>query len=389
MVTNKISFYIKRLCCTLFSVLLLTFPAYSAEFSDNFHFNGFFTLDSTVTDADIYLISNSDHTIPYEENSVSLQNSLLGGQLSYAITDNLSAVVQGKIYDESNVKALNNDDSIAQLDWAYLSYDLGADFNLRAGQFIIPFMQGTELRSVGFSRLWARPLIPSSGAGGYNAYVGVEVLKNLSVGSGNWDFQLAVGKTEHNQDEIDSQHMELLAVRYQQGNFWLRTALFSTEYDIYTIDGRIIQDSAKAVMFSTETEYQLANFILNAGFSTSSTDITPDSTNLYLSLGYRFNSFTPYVLHARANQFFEIHDLPDRLQLDSPPAGQRPLPPPIPIVPEGDKDIYHWAVGARYDFAERYALKIQLEHIKEENDANFPENNGEGNALTIVLEGIF
>ena len=396
MITNNIFSFLKTLCYAIFGLLILINHTFADEFADNFQFNGFFTLDATITDQDLALISNSDNTVAYDANSLSFKNSLIGAQLSYSFTDNFTAVMQAKLYDKSKVSS-SDETSLAQIDWAYISYDLGADLKARAGRFLVPFMQGTELRSVGFSRLWARPLIPNSGAGGYKEFIGVELLKHFAMGEGNWDFQLSLGQGEHDLERIKNKHIEVFSIRYQQDSFWIRSAVLSTQYDIYTQTNNLIKDSATALMFSTELEYTLQNFVFNGGYTQSKTDITPDNRNIYLSLAYNFDPFIPYVFHARSNQHFDLFDLP---VLNPPnngidpqnPSSSMPLPPPPPMSlerPEGDLDIYHWALGVRYNFSERYALKFQLEHINEDNKANFKTEKGEGNALTIVLEGIF
>lgn len=389
MISNNISFFLKSLCCSLFSLIIVHNAVFATELSDKLHFNGFLTLDVTVTSEDLALVSNSDQVIAYEENSPSIKNSLIGGQLSYSLTDNLVAVVQGKLYDKTNIKRLSANDSIAQLDWAYISYDFGVDFKARAGLFQIPFMQGTELRSVGFSRLWARPLIPSSGAGGYKEYTGVELLKHVSTDAGNWDFQFAAGKADHGLETIDNKHIEVLSIRYQQGDFWIRSAVLATQYRISTADNKIISDSASAVMVSIESEYALGNYLLNAGYSTSRADITPDDTNYYFSIAYQFDGITPFIYHSHFNQSFEAFTVPQGNRLQPPGARPAIARPPPPVQRVGDIDVYNWAIGARYNISERYALKVQVEHIKEENSANFASDNGEGNALSIVLEGVF
>ena len=391
MFSNSIPFTLKCLCCSLLSLIVFHSTVYASEWDDKLHFNGFFTLDVTVTSEDLALVSNSNQVIAYKENSPSLKNSLIGGQLSYSLTDNLVVVAQGKLYDKTNIQNLSSNDSIAQLDWAYISYDFGADFKVRAGRFQIPFMQGTELRSVGFSRLWARPLIPSSGAGGYKEFTGVELLKHVSTGAGNWNFQFAAGKTEHNLDTIDSKHIEVLSVRYQQGGFWLRSAVLSTEYQIFTADQQVITDDAHAVMFSIESEYALGNYLLNAGYSKSNADIAPDNTNSYFSFAYQFDDITPFIYHSRFKQSFESFDVPQNNRMP-PPIDSSTVVRPPPQPPQlriGDIDVNSWAVGARYNINDRYALKLQVENINVKNSVNFTLENGEGNALSIVLEGIF
>lgn len=382
---HNMSSFLKILCCIQISLLSAFTPIQANELSDKLNFNGFFTLDFTVTNNDLRLISNSDQRVSYQADQTSFKNSLVGGQLSYQLTDNFEAVVQGKFYNDTDSDVLSYSDSIVQLDWVYLSYDFGDDLKVRAGRFQIPFMQGTELRNISFSRLWLRPLIPSSGAGGFSEYTGGEVLKHISVGDSNWDFQVALGKAEHSLDAIDNKNIKLLSARFQQGAFWLRTAILATEYSVFTPTREVLTDSGNGLMFSLESEYAIGAYLFNAGYSTSRTDITPDDSNYYLSVAYQFNDITPYLYHSRFKQVFE----PFRLQDAIGPPPSRPQGSPPPIQPDGNLDLYSWAVGAKYLLNERYAIKVQAEHIKEQDNASSPFPNGEGNAFSVVFEGIF
>ena len=381
MLIYNMSSFLKILCCILISLLSALTPIQANELSEKLNFNGFLTLDYTVTSNDLRLISNSDQRVSYQADQPSLKNSLIGGQLTYQFTDDVSAVVQGKLYDggDSQVSGLSH--SIAELDWAYLSYDFGADLKLRAGRFQIPFMQGVELRNISFSRLWIRPLIPSSGAGGLKEYTGGELLKHISSGESNWDFQVVLGKAKHGLDEIDNKNIKLLSIRFQQDDFWLRTAVLATQYSVFTPTGQLISDSGNGLMFSLESEYAIGSYLFNAGYSKSTTDITPDNSNYYFSVAYQFTDITPYIYHSRFNQFFEPFSVQDAM-------GEAQGPPPPP-QPSGNNDLYNWAVGAKYLLNERYAIKVQAEHIKEEDNASSPDVNGEGNAFSIVFEGVF
>lgn len=390
---HKIPYLLKILCCIHISLLTVFMPTQANELSDNLsgnwsdklNFNGFFTLDYTATSNDLNLISNSDQHVRYQANEPSFKNSLIGGQLSYQLTDNFAAVVQGKLYDDTDSDSTSNSDSIAQIDWAYLSYDFGYDVKIRAGRFQIPFMQGVELRNVSFSRLWVRPLIPSSGAGGFKEYIGGEALKHISSGESNWDFQVAIGKAEHALDEIENKNIKLLSVRFQQNSFWLRTSVLATQYSISTKTGRVINDSADGLMLSLESEYALGSYLFNAGYSTSRADITPDDSNYYLSIAYQYNDITPYIYHSRFNQFFEPYRRQEATQ--SPQVNSQGAA--TPVQRDGNIDVYNWAVGAKYLFNEQYAIKVQAEHIKERNNASLPFVNSEGNAFSIVFEGVF
>lgn len=373
---------LKLLCFLLVGFSTLSSSINAEEWNEKLLINGFFTFDLTQSDDDITLISNSDQALTYQENKPSLRNSLIGSQLSYQISDNLEAGLQAKLYVNSA------DDITGTLDWSYLSYDLGDDLRLRAGKFQIPFMQGIELRNISYSRLWARPLIPSSGAGGFNEFVGAELLKHVSVGSANWDIQLSAGKAKHGLSAIDNKNIALVSVRYQKDNFWLRGALLNAQYRFVTRNGRVLTDSGDAIMASIETEYSNDNFVINAGYSTSRTDISPNDTAYYLSLGYYLGDVIPFVALSRMNQHFDLVELPAPTMTQNPP--RRPPQGPPPAFPLGDFDVFSEAIGLKYNFSAQYALKVQLEHVKSKDDAGIRNgSSSNGNSLSVVFEGVF
>lgn len=361
----------------------LCFSSYGETWSDNLYLNGYFTLDMTVADTEFNAVSSSNEELKYEKNKISVKNSLVGGQIEYQFNDDLSVFAQGSaFYDKEG-------STTTTLNWAYLSYDFGQDFKARIGSFQTPFLQGTELRSVGYSRLWARPLTPGSGASGFNKYQGIELLKHLSVGEYNWDFQLAAGQADHNLDEVDARGIELLSTRFMYQNFWIRAALLHVEYSVNTPRGQVIIDSGDVIMGSIEAEATIGQFIANVGLSTSNSDVTPDDTMYYLSLAYTFDEFTPYVFASKRNQHFVAFELPEDDNLPSrPPTGTLPmrLPPP---PPDGDDNVYSLAVGSRWNFSERLALKVQFENIRIHEKSGPEDVADNGTSFSLVIEGVF
>lgn len=370
-------FYYLIVVCSCFS-----FSSYSETWSDNLYLNGYFTLDMTVADSELTLVSSSDEAREYAKDKFSIKNSLIGGQLEYQFNDNFSVFAQGTAsYDKQG-------STRTDLNWAYLSYDFGQDLKARIGVFQTPFLQGTELRSVGYSRLWARPLTPGTGASGINEYQGIELLKQISVGDYHWDFQFAVGQAEHDlKNQVDVDGIELLATRLVYQQFWVRAALLHAAYAVKTPRGQIITDSGNVVMGSVEAEAMFGQVIMNAGLSTSNSDITPDDTMYYFSLAYAFDEITPFIFTAKRNQHFVAFEIPDEDDLPlGPPPMHRPPPPP-----DGDDNVYSLAIGARWNFSERLALKAQFEKIRI-NEESGPEEEAEtdrGNAFTLVIEGVF
>ncbi len=367
------------LCYLLLTVGLCN-QALAEPWQERLYINGFYTLDYTYTDEDIGLVSNTKKKRAYDRDASGLENSLLGAQLEFEVSEDLSVFTQGQV----SFSAQNN--ASTALDWAYLSYDLGDDAQLRAGKFQTPFLQGTELRNIGYSRIWARPLIPEDGASGFNQYLGVEYLKRFTQGAGHWQVQLAVGQGDHEEFEIESRNLELLALRFQLQNFWLRGALLHGEYAIEDDDGQRITFSGNVIMASLEGLLDLSWCVVHAGYSASQSDITDDDTIYYISLAFPLGRFTPFFYSAKRNQHFEAFDPPP----PRPPLGGGPPPPPPP-PPLGDYDVFSVAAGISWHVSERYGLKFQFENIVQDDQAGVdtPALINNGNTVSILFEGVF
>ncbi|MEZ5470938.1 MAG: hypothetical protein R3E90_04100 [Marinicella sp.] len=351
------------------------------NWQDQFTFNGFYTIDLTMTDEDIDVISSGGPRF-FEDKKPSINNSLIGVQVRYDFNEKLAATIQGTAF-------LDRNDSLDfDLNWGYLSYQFDNDWQGRVGKFQIPFLQGTELRNVGFTRLWARPLTPGSGAAGYDFYQGLEVLKKVSYDESSWEFQWGFGKAEHNlEDQIDNQDMALFTTRYLRDDFWLRGALLHANYQVISPRGTLIENAGNILMGSLESEWRPNDWVINLGYSQSKGDTVPDDTMTYLSVGRVFGDFTPYILGSYRNQNF-----PRVRQINAPPG-----PPPggpgsgPPAPPQGDLDLYSQALGVRWHINPKTALKLQFEHLKRDDQSRAAVGRqlNEGNVISIIMEGVF
>jgi hypothetical protein len=349
------------------------------------YLNGYFTLEMSLTDKDIVALSSISEPRPYSKDEPLLKNSLAGGQLEYQFNDQLSFFAQGVAYYNADGQGTGN------INWAYLSYDFGHDIKGRLGVFQTPFLQGTELRTVGYSRLWARPLTPGSGASGINSYQGIDVVKKLNLGNFNWEFQLAVGYGEHDLKDIEVRDIQLLSAKVSSERYWIRSALMNANYSVYTPRGHLITDSGNVLMLSIEGQYTLAQFTANLGYSKSDSIVTPNDTMNYFSLGYALGDITPYVIWTRRNQLFEAFEVPVRMP---PPNNMGSITDPTlapPDTPDGNADLDGVGIGARWNFAGQLALKFQYEQVTSSDDTDRMNSmrNASGDVVSILLEGAF
>lgn len=354
--------------------LCLSAHVYALDVTSNFSVRGFYTLDATASDsngAELPFYQND----PIETGEYRFDASHLGLQLDYFPLSSLSITLQGIASAQSN-NSVNS-----SLEWAYASYELGKDLYLRGGKMKISFLQGTELRYVGFSRLWARPLIPNSGAGGFDDYVGGEMLKSLNAFGYNLRFQAAAGIAEHQRDFVKNRYIGLFSTRIEKSESWLTLSLLQAGYDLNTPFGDELLKAANLYMASLESEVNLGRTVVNLGLAQSDSVVNPDEFLAYLSLGYRMKRFTPFVFVSEKRISYDASEFPDDM----------PAPPGSPPRPNGTDKSDTLALGCRYDLGSTYALKFQFEHwIKETNSrAPDPASDTAGNLYTLTFEGAF
>lgn len=374
-----------NVCKTAF-LLLFSLSVNAFDITESMSVHGFMTLDATVTDADkVIFPSQSGPAITLEKGEVNYDNSIIGLQLDFAPTDSLSFFLQAIAHRNTEFV------SSPKIEWAYVKYDLGHDLYIRAGEFKIPFLQGTELRNIGYTRLWARPVIPNSGASGFNDYTGIELIKSTTIGGHNVRFQASYGEADHQIDSIDNKEIKLLSARVERNDSWVNIAVVQADYDVYTINlSQQLRNDAELLLGSIEAEFLFNQVIFNAGLIGGEADVLPDQELTYLSLGYQAGNFTPYVLLSNKARTF------DKSESGVTPPGPGPGPGPGPPAPgtgptqlDGKITIKSIALGVRYDFAGNYAIKAQWEYqdTRDATKAIFEEYDA--NIFSIVLEGVF
>lgn len=114
----------------------------------------------------------------YEDTWRFAPESLVGLQAQAVITDKLRATVQ--------LVAKGGDEYDANVDWAFMSYDLTNDLTLNAGRFRLPLYYYSDFLDVGYAYHWIRPPVEM-----YDAFTagleGVNLYHNTFLG--NWQLE--------------------------------------------------------------------------------------------------------------------------------------------------------------------------------------------------------
>lgn len=356
---------------------------YAADEAPNLSLRGFYTLNVSMArghDAYYPPDANDRTLIKLENGKPNFDFSVVGVQADLTLSNRLrftTQVVSGQQTGRENRPVV---------DWAYLTQDFGDDLYLRGGRLKTPFLQGTELRYVGFSRLWVRPLVPNSGAGGMDVYNGVEFIKSARLGPYNTRLQGGYGVPEHERPEVDGKDIKHFSVHFERDESWVKFAVFQAHTDIRTSnDGRLVGKNTGVTMYSVESELWLDKFVVNAGYAKGQAEMAPDETLHYLSLGYRREAFTPYVLY----QFREM-SFPAPPRPPGPPPGA-PQPPLPPSGREGAHQTTTYALGMRYDLGAAQALKFQVERQYDRDNTSraLGMQQTAATIFSVVFEGLF
>ncbi|MGV7208155.1 porin [Oxalobacteraceae bacterium A2-2] len=143
----------------LISVLLLGAASLSAAHADDLTVSGFATLAAgkayggssgqwNAFDCPCY-IANYEHGAVYNKNRVSMsEESLAGLQLKYKINEQWSATAQVVSRASENMKA--------DVDWAYLTWDITPSTTLQAGRRRLPIYAYSDSVYIGYTLPWIR-----------------------------------------------------------------------------------------------------------------------------------------------------------------------------------------------------------------------------------------
>jgi hypothetical protein len=360
--------------------MFLANPAFAEE-SDVLKVNGFGTLGLVHSDndkADFITTIVQDRGAGYTRSWSAVVDSRLGIQLTYLPTEKFSAVLQ--------VIAEQRDDGIIrpEVEWAYLQYDITPDLSVRLGRAVLPIYLHSQYRKVSYINHWVRPppefyVVPVS------TNDGISILFNGHIGEVNYILQGLVGQIDQDQAgdlTTEARNSFSIANTFEYGPATLRFAYSQTDltskevnelFDIYRLFGpqgaaiadKYDFDDKRFRIFTVGGSYATGSWFAMSEWSKTKIDtFLGESTAWYVSGGYRFGSVTPYLTYSQTRSVG--NDGNRRLDVGAVPpflaglaTGLNGL---LDVItrPVDQKTI---TVGARWDFAESAAFKVQYDHI--------------------------
>lgn len=349
---------------TIFALLL---AATGVAHADDFSFSGF----ATVTAGKAYsgydgqfmefkcpcFIGNYEHGATYGKNQWDLsRESLLGLQGTYKFSDKLSATVQAVSRASQNGKA--------DVDWAYLSYDITPETTVSAGRRRLPIYAFSDSVYIGYTLPWAR--VPQDIYGWeLGAYNGVSVRHTRAIG--DW----AVTGTVFAGQEITKDNLEMgkIYYGYKVDDSWkhILGANVDVSNDVFSARLVYMQNAIDQTLFAPGEDPSFQNGVRQRiiGLSATldyenwlvrgeaNTFIRPSldykSQSWTATVGYRMGKFTPIVGYSSYKE--KLTDTYTATQNDN-----------------------TRFAGVRWDFRKNMDLKVQWDSVKDSSAYDFTHN---------------
>ncbi|WP_299696881.1 hypothetical protein [Hydrocarboniphaga sp.] len=317
-------------------------------------------------------------------------DSKLGVQLDAHHGDQLSAVVQ-------LVSQYRYDGTYTpQIEWANVKYQFTPDFSVRAGRTVAgPFLL-SDARLVGYTYPWIRPPQEVYGVLPVTNMDGVGASYRFQFSRGTDLVNVAYGRTHlklPGGGGIDARQFFEASNTLEIGPGTFRIGYSSIQVDLHSpsvdpvFDG--LEDFGTAQALALRDRYQPSDFpysVLSLSLSidpgdwllmaewaaNQSSGVVSDTRAWYVSGGYRFGKFTPYLTLARLRA--ETISEPG-LSTEGLTAEQAATAAALNSGLNGVIKYFAFAqkslsVGIRWDFMANASLKLQYERVLLDSDAN-------------------
>jgi hypothetical protein len=305
-------------------------------------------------------------------------DSLVGAQLTAHLTPQLSAVVQ--VISEQNADGSYR----PHVEWANIKYQFGTDVSIRFGRTVMPAFLLTESRKLGYAYPWVRPPLEGYRVLPVTNNDGADISYRLHAGNLFSTFQANAGR-----NNLESPHggvglarrswgvsytaeFGALTARITYQTTHLTFVAFNDLFDgfrqfgpqgIALADTYDIEDKAVPIV-AVGVSYDPGQWFAMAEWGAGDThSVIGAPTGWYVSGGYRFGALTPYLTFAKGGAD----------NLSDPGLTVSALPPSLRGPATGlnaalnailsSKVVQNTAtIGARWDFAKHFDLKLQFDH---------------------------
>lgn len=345
----------------------------------NLQFNGFASIKAGTT-------LDSDKSLFDYDDSLSFKpESLFALQTTADLGEGLSATTQ--------IMARGENDYDVSFEWAYLTYQLNDNSQLKAGRLRIPFYRYSDFLDVGYAYNWMRP--PTSVYNlPFSTYDGLSYIYNHLIGEWDSSIQLTYGSYEGDiglvSDADPSKLESITGVNWTVGNDWLTArlvymvaetsisfendqsgvlveglALFSSTFPAHA--SRLAVDEDDGSFAGVGLSIDRNNFLIDLEMTAVEVEnsLVAKQEQYYASFGYRLDSMIVYAAleHKEDSHDFSMQStLPDSLDLPIGPDGAL-VPVPVKssfqqLLASQEQESDTISVGMKYEFHPAASFKM-------------------------------
>lgn len=367
--------------------------------ADDIDFSGFLSVGGGMVD--------DENSLPYggyDEEDFTLDDNLLGIQLSGNVAEKLTATVQ--------LTARSENDYEVDAEWAYLSWQATESSKVRAGRLRTPFYMYSDFLDVGYAYAWITPprevyYLP------FNNVNGVDFYTTATLGIFDTSFQAYFGGFDDELDLNGDDIMESASTRNQMGiagtigkDWWtLRAAYHQADLSVDvtgiavpvfgTLGGfadaltnlgfadnanKLLVDDDSVTFAEVGLNIDTGRFVAAAEY----VEFDPEDALLsknkrgYVMGGVRFGD---WLIHLTGSQ--------SRDEASHPEAGIPVSPQTAPLIGAlqavaasqvVERDVV--TLGTRWDVTTGTAIKFQIDDVDD-------ENQGDQQVYSVVLQTVF
>lgn len=333
----------------------------------DFKFSGFGTLGvvSTNTGDALFRANSRQQTGADNSNPDLGVDSRLGLQADVKFNETFSGVGQALI-------SRRDGEFAGELEWLFGQAKVNDWASVRLGRMVLPTFLVSDSRSVGYASHWLRAPIDTYGTYIPTSFDGAQAVFRNTVAGANVTTQLSLGQSKSDlfaarngailPGKVDYSELYSLNVVAEKGDFTVRFGHTLGKDTEVRIGGALVgkgDDSftGLGLQYDNGSLLVVSEYVKRGWSAAGAGDKFFNSNAYYLSSGYRFGAFMPYVTLSR----FE-------------PKGG--------IYGAVKKTHSTDAVGVRWDVMKNVAVKAQYEEVKGSSGVQWLPKNSAFNGNT-------
>jgi Gram-negative porin len=352
-----------------------------------FSFSGFGTLGavhSSEKNADFTSSTFKPNGAGFSRNWSADVDSLIAAQVIANPTQKVSAVLQV-------VAEQNYDNSYRpHVEWANLKYQFTPDFSVRIGRTLLPILMMADSHKIGYSNPWVRPPSEVYSLVPVTSNDGVDISYRMPIGSGTNTLQVTAGQSDTRFPAgngtfgtVKVRELAALANTFEQGFATVRVNVGRARITIAQLDplfdafrkfgpeGIAIADrydvnNRRVSFLGMGANYDPGRwFAMGEWYRVVSDAVIGRKSGWYVSSGYRFGAFTPYLTYGQSkadnlsDPGLNVSGFPPGLA--EPASGLNAALNSILSTKPVQKTI---SIGGRWDVIKNAAVKLQFDRTR-------------------------